>query len=363
MRPVWPSGPLLSGYPSGMSEHGLTYQSAGVNIDEAQRALRSVTDAIKSTYTPGVMSGVGGFGSLYALDSSRLQNPLLVTSIDGVGTKTRVAQMMGKYDNLGKDIVNHSINDILCQGAQPLYFLDYFGTSRLSAEVFEPILLSMADACLEAGIALVGGETAELPGVYSEDEFDVVGTIVGVVDAAHKLPRPKPQSGDALIGIMSNGLHTNGFSLARRALFEIGGLSVRDQVPGLSTSIGEELLKPHRSYFQSVYPLIEELPGLYALAHITGGGLYDNLPRVLPSDMKATIDRSTWSPQPIFQLIQECGNVPDVEMFRTFNMGIGMVVVVDQDMASAAVQRINEGGDSATIIGQLQSGSNDLQIV
>lgn len=346
-----------------MADTPLTYESAGVNIDEAQRTLRNVSAAIKSTYTPAVTAGIGGFGSLFQLDLSAYQRPLLVTSIDGVGTKTRVASMAGKYDGLGKDIVNHCVNDILCQGAQPLYFLDYFGTSKLEPEIFEAIVTSMADACKEIGIALVGGETAELPGVYTTSEFDVVGTIVGIVDADLKYPRAKASPGDSLIGIFSSGLHTNGYSLARRALFDVGGLTVNDTVPGVGTTIGEELLKSHKCYYNSVFPVISTMNGVYGIAHITGGGLYDNLPRVLPSDMQAVIDRNSWMPQPIFQLIQQTGNVPDVEMYRTFNMGIGMVLVVDKDIAPAVVQKINEAGDSATVIGTIQNGSNDVQIV
>lgn len=340
-----------------------TYRSAGVDIDEAQRALRNVIPLIKETQTEGVVGGVGGFGGLFRANFEEFPRPILVSSIDGVGTKTKVATMVGQFDGLGKDIVNHCVNDILCQGAKPLFFLDYYGTSKLDGTVFEAVLTGMAEACKEVGIPLIGGETAELPGVYEQEEFDVVGAIIGVVDADRKLPRSKANPGDVLIGIASDSLHTNGFSLARKALFEVGHLSVRDEVPGLGTNIGEELLRPHRCYYRSVYPLIQELDSVYAVAHITGGGLYDNLPRVLPSDLQAVIDRGSWSPLPIFNLIQQTGNVPDVEMFRTFNMGIGMVLVVDKDVAPAVVQRLNQSGEAAAIIGSLQSGANDVQIL
>jgi phosphoribosylformylglycinamidine cyclo-ligase len=341
----------------------LTYAGAGVNIDEAARALRSVSASIQATHDSNVIGGVGGFGGLFRASFPDIENPVLVSSIDGVGTKTKVAAMVGDFSNLGADIVNHCINDILCQGARPLFFLDYFGCSRLPANVFEQVLHGMADACRESGVALIGGETAEMPDVYHADEIDLVGTIVGIVDADRRLPRGKAQPGDAVIGIASNGLHTNGYSLARRALFEVGGLSVRDEVPGLGRTIGEELLRPHKSYFNSVYPLLQESEAITALAHITGGGLYDNIPRVLPSNARVHIDRRAWTPLPIFQLIQSVGNIPDHEMYRTFNMGIGLVLIVDRMNSPAIVQRLVDAGESAAIIGEVQPGSPEVQIM
>lgn len=345
-----------------MPEPSLSYRDAGVDIDEAQRALSSVLPEIQATHTENVIGGIGGFGGLFKANFSE-ERPILVSSIDGIGTKTKVAAMVGQHGNLGKDIVNHCVNDILCQGARPLYFLDYYGTSRLSSAVFGQVLHGMTEACSEVGCALLGGETAEMPGVYHDDEIDIVGAIVGVVDADRRLPRPKPSPGDSLVGLASNGLHTNGFTLARRALFEMGGMSVRDIVPGLGISIGEQLLLPHKCYFNSVYPLVTELPGIYGVAHITGGGLQDNLPRVLPSDAQAVVDRNSWTPLPIFKLIQAAGNIDDADMFRTFNMGIGMVLVVDSEIAPAVVQRLNQAGEAAAIIGQIQDGPNDVQIV
>ena len=346
-----------------MSDSQLTYRGSGVDIDEAQRALRSVTAEVKATYTEGVVSGIGGFGALFKPNFEGMTSPLLVSSIDGVGTKTKVAAMAGDYSNLGRDIVNHCVNDILCQGARPLFFLDYYGCSRLQGLMFEDVVRGMANACQEVGVALVGGETAEMPGVYHDEEIDIVGSVVGVVDQDRKLPRGKLQPGDAVVGIASNGLHTNGYSLARRALFEVGGLSVRDIVPGLTTTFGEELLKPHRCYFNSVYPLLEEVDGILAIAHITGGGLYDNLPRVMPADVRLMIEKRSWTPQPIFQHIQSVGNIPDIEMYRTFNMGIGMVLLVDRAVASAVVQRLVEAGEAAAVIGEVQAGSHDVQIM
>lgn len=346
-----------------MPEQPLTYRDAGVDIEGAQRALRSVLGQVKETYTENVVAGVGGFGALFRASFGSIANPVLVSSIDGVGTKTRVAAMVGSYRGLGHDIVNHCVNDILCQGARPLFFMDYYGCSGLNGLVFEEIVGGMADACSAVGAALIGGETAEMPGVYVDDEIDVVGSIVGVLDMDQKLPRGKMQAGDAIIGIASSGLHTNGYTLARKALFEVGGFSVRDELPGVGRSIGEELIRPHRCYFNAVYPLLQELAGVYAIAHITGGGLYDNIPRVLPSNVRAVIDKRSWTPLPIFQLIQTVGSVPDSEMYRAFNMGVGMVLVVDRHDAPAVVQRLTEAGESAAIIGEIQSGTNDVQIV
>jgi phosphoribosylformylglycinamidine cyclo-ligase len=346
-----------------MPDEQLTYRSAGVDIDEAQRALRSVLGDVKDTYTESVVAGIGGFGALYRPMFGEMENPVLVSSIDGVGTKTKVAAMVGDYSNLGLDIVNHCVNDILCQGARPLFFLDYFGCSRLQGLMFEDIVRGMAQACKEVGASLIGGETAEMPGVYHDDEIDLVGSIVGVVDMDRKLPRGKMQPGDSVIGIASSGLHTNGYTLARKALLEMGGLSVRDEVPGLGKTIGSELLRPHRCYFNALYPIIQDTEAVYAVAHITGGGLYDNIPRVLPSDVRVVIEKRSWTPLPIFNLIQQCGNIPDAEMYRAFNMGIGMIVIADRFAAPAIVQRLLEAGESAAIVGEVQSGSNEVQIV
>lgn len=345
-----------------MTEQRLTYLDSGVDIDEAERALREVTKDIESTYTEGVVAGVGGFGGLFRATFGDMARPLLVSSIDGIGTKTKVAAMAGMFKGLGHDIVNHCVNDILCQGAKPLFFMDYYGTSRLTARVFEDVLTGMTEACKAVGAALLGGETAEMPGVYIDEEVDIVGSIIGVVDQDQKLPRGRMQPGDAIIGLASDGLHTNGYSLARRALFELGGRSVRDEIPGLNCTLAEELLRPHRCYFGAVHPLLHEMPSIYAIAHVTGGGLYDNLPRVMPSNIQAVIDKRTWTPLPIFRLIQEAGGIPENEMYRTFNMGVGMVLFVDRDAAPAVVQRLTAAGESAAIIGSVQQGAHDVQI-
>jgi phosphoribosylformylglycinamidine cyclo-ligase len=339
----------------------LTYAASGVNIDEAQRALRGVVDKIRATQGPDVVGGVGGFGALFNGAFPNIERPLLVSSIDGVGTKTKVAAMAGDYSNLGRDIVNHCVNDILCQGAKPLFFLDYYGCSGLKSAVFNDVVSGIAESCLEVGCALIGGETAEMPGVYHDEEVDIVGSIVGVANANNLYPKPVPV-GDAVIGIASNGLHTNGFSLARRALFEVAGLSVRDLVPGTEETIADALLKPHRCYFNSVYPLMQQ-DAIHAIAHLTGGGFYDNIPRVLSNSVRVLIEKNSWTPLPIFQLIQSAGNIPEHEMYRTFNMGIGMVVFVDRTIAPSVVEHLNTNGEHAAIIGEVQAGNGEVQLI
>ena len=339
----------------------LTYASAGVNIDEAQRALRGVVGNIRATQGDRVVGGIGGFGALFKGLFPEMQNPLLVSSIDGVGTKTKVAAMAGDYSNLGRDIVNHCVNDILCQGAHPLFFLDYYGCSQLSAETFEAVVNGMAASCGDIGCALIGGETAEMPGVYHDEEVDIVGTIVGVVDDALKFPR-QVSAGDAIIGLASNGLHTNGFSLARRALFEVGGLSVRDLVPGTEQSIADALLAPHRCYYNAIKPWLGENSPLHAIAHLTGGGFFDNIPRVLGPNTRVMIEKRSWTPLPIFDLIQQMGNIGETEMYRTFNMGIGMVLVVDRFYVDQILTHMRENGENAAVIGEVLAGSTDVQL-
>lgn len=346
-----------------MSDQGSSYAAAGVDIDAAHRSLRTVADSISATHNSQVIGGIGGFGAMFEPNFTGMNRPILVSSIDGVGTKTKVAAMVGDYKGIGRDIVNHCVNDILCQGARPLFFLDYFGCSHLEEWQFEQVVRSAAEACSAVGCALVGGETAEMPGVYLTDEIDIVGSIVGVVDFEARLPRSKPRVGDRLIGIASNGLHTNGYSLARKVLFDRGGLTVNDSVPDSAMSIGEALLLPHTCYYNELYPLLQQDLGIYGLAHITGGGIYDNLQRILPQGLGATIERSTWTPLPIFRLIQQVGEIPQPEMDRAFNQGIGMIAVVDQESADHVVVAINQAGLIAAEIGALNAGQNDVQIV
>ena len=346
-----------------MADEQLTYRDAGVDIGGAERALRAVLPSIQATYTEDVLAGVGGFGGLFRANFEGMERPVLVSSIDGVGTKTKVAAMAGQFGGLGADIVNHCVNDILCQGARPLFFMDYFASARLEGEVFAAVIESAAAACKACGTALLGGETAEMPGVYHDGEIDLVGSIVGVVDSELRFPRGKILPGDAVIGIASDGLHTNGYTLARRALFEHGGLSVRDELAGIEGTLGEALLRPHKCYFGTVHPMLQSINGVRGIAHITGGGLHGNVPRAMHANVQAVIDRRSWSPPPLFKLIQETGQINDQEMFTTFNMGIGMVLVVAKDVAGDVVDALNGAGEAAAKIGYIQSGANDVQII
>ncbi len=347
-----------------MSDHGLSYSASGVDIDTAQQSLRTASDAIAETYNENVIGGIGGFGAMFAASFANLEGPILVSSIDGVGTKTKVAQMAGDYSGIGHDIVNHCVNDILCQGAKPLFFLDYFGCSKLEPEAFHQIVTGAAEACKNADCVLIGGETAEMPGVYVDGEIDIVGSIVGVTDSNSRLPKPTIKPGDRIIGLPSNGLHTNGYSLARRAFFDIGGLSVRDTLPtNPEITIAEALLAPHTSYFPALKDLLGVDSGFLAAAHITGGGLLDNIPRILPADLSAKIVRRSWEPLPVFKAIQELGEVPDSEMFRAFNMGIGMVLIVDQDRAAQVIEHLASKKMPAAEIGKIQKGVNEVQLV
>lgn len=345
-----------------MDHEPLTYAASGVDPEVAERAVRGFAGAVARTHDERVLGGIGGFGGMFRAQFQDMESPVLVSSIDGVGTKTAVAAMAGDFSQLGYDIVNHCVNDILCQGAQPLFFLDYFGCSRLDPVVIDQVVSSAAAACRDAGCALLGGETAEMPGVYVDGEIDVVGAIVGVVESARRLPRSDPRSGDKLIGVASDGLHTNGYTLARQALFSVAGHSISDQLEGMEGTLGQELLKPHRTYLSSVWPLLAQ-ESVLAAAHITGGGIAGNLVRVIPSNLQAVVETMTWNPPTIFQHIQRDGGIESAEMFRTFNMGIGMILVVDQDAAGEIVQALNESGEHAAEIGQLRNGPHDVQLV
>ncbi len=309
-----------------MSEKGLTYRGAGVDISEQNKAIELFKSAVKSSYNQHVLSDVGSFGGLFDAAFAGYSHPVLVSSIDGVGTKTKIAHALGRYDGLGADIVNHCVNDILVQGAEPLFFLDYFAASKLSAQVAAQVVESAAHACKQNGCALIGGEIAEMPGVYAEGEIDIVGCIVGVVDKPNILPR-EVQPGDALVGLPSEGLHTNGYSLARKALFEVGGFDLHDSIGTLGETIGDALIRPHKSYLADLRPHLAS-GAIHALAHITGGGIEANLSRVIPAGLRAQIDFESWTPPPIFDLIRSAGSIPESEMRAAFNLGIGMIAVV-----------------------------------
>ena len=339
-----------------------TYADAGVSIDAGNEAVSRMKAHIRSTFTPNVLADVGSFGAMFALDKTMASEPVLVSSIDGVGTKLKIAFLCNRHDTIGRDLVSHCVNDILVQGARPLFFLDYFGTGRLSPAVAAEVVKGLADGCRAVGCALVGGETAEMPGMYQDGEYDLAGCIVGLVERGKIIDGSRVAPGDVLVGIASDGLHTNGYSLARHILLDKGGLTVDRFVPELGRTLGDELLQPHRCYAPAVLPLLDEWE-IHAIAHLTGGGFYDNIPRILPADCQALVERRTWTPAPIFTLIEQMGNVPDAEMFRTFNMGIGLVLVVPAEQGLSIVNRLNASGENAALIGQVVRGSHEVQIV
>lgn len=348
-----------------MPDERLTYRDAGVDIDAANEAVQRMKDHIRSTFIPGVLTDVGSFGGMFALSGlSAYQNPVLVSSIDGVGTKLKIAILLGKHDTIGRDLVNHCVNDILVQGARPLFFLDYFATGKLVPSVVVDVVKGLSEGCREAGCALIGGETAEMPGLYFEGDYDLAGCIVGIVDREKIINGSRIEPGDTVVGLASSGLHTNGYSLARRILLDAGenSLSPYEYVPSLGRSLGEELLAVHRCYAPSVLPLLDEFD-IHGMAHLTGGGFYDNIPRILASDISVTIERRTWPVPPIFTLLQERGNVPDPEMFRTFNMGIGLVLIVAPDQAPLLAHRLNSAGEAAYIIGDVHRGVHEVAVV
>jgi phosphoribosylformylglycinamidine cyclo-ligase len=339
---------------------GLSYRDAGVDIDAQDEALRRIKSVLKATRTPGVLADLGAFGGMFAPDLTGIARPVLVASCDGVGTKLKVAFAAGVHDTIGRDLVNHCVNDILVQGARPLFFLDYVATGKLDPAILASVVEGIAKGCRENGCALLGGETAEMPGFYSEGEYDVAGFIVGLVDRDKVLDGSRVAAGDVLVGLPSAGLHTNGYSLARKILFERMGLSVSDRVETLQGTVGEVLLAEHRSYLRVLdEPLARGW--LHALAHITGGGLTDNLPRVLPEGADARIDRGRWEVPSLFRLLEREGRVGDAEMFRTFNMGIGMVAIVPPDRLADFLAHLERLGERHFRIGEIVPGDGRVR--
>jgi phosphoribosylformylglycinamidine cyclo-ligase len=328
-----------------------------VNIDAKAAALARSRDAIRSTFTPGVLGDIGGFGGLFRPDFSAFREPVLVASTDGVGTKLKVAVAAGRHDTCGADLVNHCVNDILVQGARPLFFLDYIATGKLDPDVLTAVIEGIARGCRENATALLGGETAEMPGFYAAGEYDVAGTIVGVVDRAKILDGSRVRAGDVALGLPSAGLHTNGYSLARRILFEQLGKQPSDRMPELgSRSIADVLLAPHLSYGRALEPLLEA-DLAHAMAHITGGGFDDNIPRVLPEDVDVVIRSGSWPVLPIFEVLRREGRVTFEEMHRVFNMGIGMVVFVSAHDLPRVTKIWAAAGQSFFEIGNVVPGS------
>ena len=327
------------------------YRQSGVDIDAGNEVVRRIRKMARSTYTPGVLSGVGSFGGLFALDGS-VADPVLVASADGVGTKLKVAFMTGVHHTIGQDLVNHCVNDILVQGARPLFFLDYLATGRLSPDVAEQIVKGVAEACQANGCALLGGETAEMPGFYQDGEYDVAGFIVGVVSRSKVIDGRDIKAGDVLLALPSSGLHTNGYSLARRIVFDELGLGVDDRVDQLGTTAGEALLAPHRSYLRAIGPLLDK-GWIKGMAHITGGGLTENVPRMMPEGRAPQFDRSSWTVPPLFTWLQRGGSVSDDEMFRAFNMGVGLVIACAPEHESTMVSMLKASGEAAWRLGEV----------
>jgi phosphoribosylformylglycinamidine cyclo-ligase len=341
----------------------MDYREAGVDIEAGNETVRRIKALARGTFTPGVLSDIGLFGGLFRLDRERFQDPVLVSSADGVGTKLKVAFMTGRHDTIGADLVNHCINDVLVQGAEPLFFLDYLATGRLAPDVAEQVIGGIARACRENGCALIGGETAEMPGFYAEGEYDLAGFIVGAVDRSKIVDGRGITPGDALIGLPSSGLHTNGYSLARRVFFDVAGLRADTFVRELRTTAGAALLAPHRCYLGAVRPLLGG-GGVKGMAHVTGGGITENLPRILPEGCGAEIDLRAWEAPPIFRFIQERGGIDRDEMFRTFNMGIGLIVACAARDADPLIDSLTCGGEpNAVRIGAVVAGHRSVKYI
>jgi phosphoribosylformylglycinamidine cyclo-ligase len=339
----------------------MDYQSSGVDIDAGNEVVRRIKSLAKGTFTPGVLSEIGSFGGLFSLESLGVRDAVLVASADGVGTKLKVAFDSGVHDTVGEDLVNHCVNDILVQGAEPLFFLDYLATGKLSPDVAVAIVSGMARACRANGCALLGGETAEMPGFYQPGEYDLAGFIVGAVRRERMIDGTGIVPGDVIVGLPSSGLHTNGYSLARKIVFEHLGLTVSSHVAELGVAAGAALLVPHRSYLPVIRPLLGD--GLLkGLAHITGGGVTDNLPRVLPEGTSAEIDRGAWTVPPLFAWLVGAGGVPREDAWRTFNMGLGLLAVVAADRADALLGALAAAGESgATVVGRIVAGDREVR--
>ena len=328
----------------------VSYKDAGVDIDEADRAVSDIRRMARSTFTKGVLTDIGSFGGCFALP--KMKQPVLVSSVDGVGTKLKIAFATGRHDTIGEDLVNHCVNDIAVQGATPLFFLDYFAVGKLDARVAAQVISGIARGCAANGCALIGGETAEMPGMYLDGEYDLAGAIVGIVARSRMLTGAKVRRGDVLLALPSTGLHTNGYSLARKILFDVGKLTPESLIPEFGTRLADELLKVHRSYLKAIRSLIDK-DLLSAAAHITGGGITDNLPRVLPKGLGAFIQTSVWEVPPLFEMIRSIGKIPEADWRRTFNLGVGMICVIPGRKVDRAMRVLKRAGEKPWIIGEV----------
>ncbi len=344
---------------SEQSKKQMTYADAGVDIDAGNRAVELMKESVRATYRPEVIGDLGGFGGLFALNSGKYQEPILVSGTDGVGTKLKLAFMADKHNTIGQDAVAMCVNDILVQGAEPLFFLDYIAVDKVDAEKVANIVQGVAKACQESGCALIGGETAEMAGFYDNDDYDVAGFAVGIVDRPKLITGESIKAGDVILGLPSSGVHSNGFSLVRKIVFDYKQLSIDTDIPEFGKTLGEELLTPTRLYPKAVLPLIEQ-ELVKGMVHITGGGFYENIPRVLPKGVTAEVDVTTWPRLPVFTKLQEWGNVAWPEMYRTFNMGIGMILIVDENDVAKVKENLGNRGEAVYEIGRIVSGDGPV---
>lgn len=342
-------------------EEKMTYRDAGVDIDAGNYSVQLIKDSVKATYRPEVLGDLGGFGGLFALNVGKYKEPVLVSGTDGVGTKLRLAFMLNKHDTIGQDAVAMCVNDILVQGAEPLYFLDYLAVGKLDPEQVAAVVKGVADACKESGCALIGGETAEMSGFYPVGEYDIAGFAVGVVEKSKIITAERVKAGDVLLGLPSSGVHSNGYSLVRKIVFEKMGFKGDEDIPELGQTIGEELLTPTRLYPKVCLPLIEKFD-IHGMVHVTGGGFYDNIPRALPDNMGAEINSETWNVPAIFDLLKHWGNVEWHEMYRTFNMGIGMIIIASPEEAAKIKDYMEEKQEFCFEIGKVTEGSHEVVI-
>jgi len=338
-----------------MTDEKLTYKDEGVDTKEGERAVQLMKEHVKKTFNANVLTGLGGFGSLFRLDLKGIKEPVLVAGTDGVGTKLKIAFMLDKHDTVGQDCVAMCVNDVLCQGAKPLFFLDYIATGKVKAEKIADIVKGIADGCAIAGCALVGGETAEMPDFYAEGEYDMAGFAVGVVDRSKIIDGSTIKKGDIIVGIPSSGLHSNGYSLVRKLFFEKMSLKVTDYIAALGKTLGDALITPTKIYTKACNAVLPKVP-VKGIVHITGGGFFENIPRIIPEGLGVRIDLGSWRVPPIFEYLQQCGNIDRNEMFATFNMGIGMIMVVDEDHAETVMALLKEAGEQPSRIGAVVPG-------